>query len=62
MLPTEDVVPSVASHAHPSDVISMVAALSNICRDLLLNVINKTILTPWLKIYLLSSKCSVVLR
>ena len=43
---TEEVVPSVTSQAHPSDVIPILAASSNTCLDLLLREISKTTLTP----------------
>ena len=46
ILHTEEVVPSVTSHAQPSDVIPIFAASSKISLDRPLKEINKTILTP----------------
>ena len=46
ILHTEEVVPSVTSHAQPSDVIPSFAASSKISLDRPLREINKTILTP----------------
>ena len=61
LLRTDEVVPSVTSHAQPSDVIPIFAASSKISLDLPLREINNTILTPaiW-DIYLIMYLCSRV--